>query len=141
MNPSVAKFIDFSGSAKVETNEYAAVDISGKTVKVPVGAKVGDVLPAEVDGYPVIAAILNNMVVSLETPFFCDASARPLTILSHMGSAVYRDTFCFLLAKAAASLFPGREFRVHSSIGSALWCTLEPGGENLEKEYTSTFYH
>jgi len=108
------------------------------------GSPVSDALPRSVEGRPVLAAILNNMAVPLETPVICDASAEPLTIVSERGAAAYRDSICFLAAKAATTLFPERKFRVHSALGSALWCTLDPVSENpggdaaaLEKEVKS----
>ncbi len=104
--------------------EILHIACAGGTFEVEPGTRVSEILPRTVGGFPVLAAMVNNMVVSLETPFFCDADAAPLTVESPYGAAVCRDTFCFLAAKAAKELFPDRKFRVHSSIGSALWCTL-----------------
>ena len=110
------------------------VDGDSEPQTVKSGTPAGDVLPAVFGGRPVLAAVLENIVVSLDAPLMCDASVSPLTIDSPSGAAVYRDTLCFLLAKAAAETYPGRTFRVHSSLGSALWCTLEPFSGEPEKE-------
>lgn len=110
------------------------VEAGGRTAEFPVGTPVSEALPAEAGGRPVLAAVLENMVVSLDTPLLCDSAAAPLTVAEPAGATVYRNTLCFLLAKAAAELYPRRVFRVHSSLGPALWCTLEPLSGNEAEE-------
>lgn len=92
---------------------------------------VGDALSqTDAAGRPVVAAILNNMVVSLETPLLPGCRPVPLTRADHHGFEVDRNTLVFLLAKCAAELFPQCVFRVRHSFGAALWCTLEDAREH-----------
>ncbi|MGN0852563.1 MAG: nucleoside kinase [Kiritimatiellia bacterium] len=86
---------------------------------------VADVLPAvDSDGRPVLGAMMNNMVVPLDTPLVGEPELAPLTRARPYGVDIHRSTLVFLLAKCASDAFPGTTFRVRHSIGPALWCTL-----------------
>jgi len=102
------------------------VTIDGQApVVVSVGTRVGEVLPSvNAQGLPVLAAIANNMVVSLFAPLLTDVSLKPLTISDEHGWTVYRNSLCFLLAKTAHELYPGLECRVRNSVGPGLYCTV-----------------
>ncbi|MCQ2388809.1 MAG: nucleoside kinase [Kiritimatiellae bacterium] len=82
---------------------------------------LADVLPACVDGRPVLGAILNNMVVPLATPLVGDPAVEPLTRADREGFGIYRATLAFLLAKCARELKPDEPFRVRYSAGPALY--------------------
>lgn len=92
---------------------------------VSAGTRVGDLLPSvDEDGFPVLGAIVNHMVLSLFIPLVTDAAIAPVTIRDSYGWSIYRTSLCFLLAKTAHELFPGLECRVRNSIGAGLYCTV-----------------
>lgn len=77
------------------------------------------------DGQPVVAALLNNDVVSLSAPVVITSRVQPLTLGDSHGWRVYRWSLCFLLAKAAHDVFPGLEVRVRHSLAKNLFCSVE----------------
>lgn len=92
---------------------------------VSAGTRISELLPSvDENGFPVLGAIVNNMVLSLFVPLITDANVAPLTITEEHGWNIYRTSLCFLLAKTAHELFPGLECRVRNSIGSGLYCTV-----------------
>jgi CRP-like cAMP-binding protein len=64
------------------------VELAGKTVTVPTGTRVQALLPEEVDGSPVVAALLNNKPVSLDTPFVTATPLAPMPLSHWEGRAV-----------------------------------------------------
>ena len=104
--------------------ETVKVQIGGVEREARFGATVASVLPASVDGRPVLGAVMDNMLVSLDAPMVWDVELRPVTIASRSGYEIYRATLSFLLAKCAARLYPGCAFRVRNSIGRALFFSL-----------------
>jgi uridine kinase len=92
---------------------------------VSAGTRISELLPSvDADGFPVLGAIVNNMVLSLFVPLTTGATLAPLTIRDEHGWNIYRTSLCFLLAKTAHELFPGLECRVRNSIGAGLFCTV-----------------
>jgi len=92
---------------------------------VSAGTRISELLPSvDEKGFPVLGAVVNNMVLSLFIPLITDASVTPLTIEDEHGWSIYRNSLCFLLAKTAHELFPGLECRVRNSIGAGIYCTV-----------------
>ena len=92
---------------------------------VAASTRVSELLPSvDEDGFPVLGAIVNNMVLPLFVPLIVDAAITPLTIRDVRGWDIYRTSLCFLLAKTAHECFPGLECRVHNSVGDGLYCTV-----------------
>jgi uridine kinase len=103
-------------------------------VVVSAGTRISELLPSvDEKGFPVLGAIVNNMVVSLFVPLITDATVSPLTLADEHGWNIYRTSLCFLLAKTAHELFPGRECRVRNSIGAGLYCTVAWPDLSVEK--------
>ncbi|HOE60538.1 MAG TPA: nucleoside kinase [Kiritimatiellia bacterium] len=93
---------------------------------VAVGTRISELLPSvDRDGFPVLGAVVNNMVQPLFMSFITDAKVEPLTIRDPRGWAIYRASLCFLLAKTVHELFPDVGCRVRNSIGTGLYCTVE----------------
>lgn len=86
-------------------------------VKVTRGTCLGEILPCEVNGLPVLAALLNNDIVPLNSPALLDGVLTPLTLADENGWQVYRRTLCFLLAKVLHDHFPTIKCRVRQSFG------------------------
>jgi uridine kinase len=98
-----------------------------KPVSVAAATPISEVVPAVAqDGYPVIGAVVNNMVQPLYTPLLSHAKVEPLSVASRYGHLIYRDTLCFLLGKVIHEEFPEINWRVRSSLGPALFCSVEP---------------
>ncbi len=76
------------------------------------------------DGQPVVAALLNNDVVSLSAPVVVTSTVSPLTLDDAHGWRVYRWSLCFILAKAAHETCPGLEVRVRHGLGRGLFCSV-----------------
>ena len=88
---------------------------------VSTGTRISDLLPSvNGDGFPVLGAIVNNMVLPLFMPLVADAAVAPLTIQNPYGRDIYRTSLCFLLAKSVHELYPGIECRVRNSVGAGL---------------------
>ena len=104
------------------------IAIEGETQErvVDYGTPLGDLLPKEVGGLPVLAALANNDVVPLDAPAIVDLRVRPLTLADEEGWQVYRRTLCFLLAAVLHAEFPGTDCRVRQSFGhNALFWTWD----------------
>ncbi|MDD4017398.1 MAG: nucleoside kinase, partial [Kiritimatiellae bacterium] len=94
-------------------------------VVVAAGTRISELLPSvDGEGFPVLGAIVNNMVLPLFMPLVAEATLRPLTIQDPYGWNIYRTSLCFLLAKTAHELFPGIECRVRNAVGAGLYCTV-----------------
>ena len=99
-----------------------------KPAVVSAVTRVSELLPSvDEDGFPVLGAVVNNMVLPLFMPLIVDATIAPLTIRDARGWSIYRISLCFLLAKTAHECFPGLECRVHNSIGDGYYCTIRWG--------------
>lgn len=105
------------------------VEVAGQAATcVPRGTLLEAILPGEVDGLPVLAALVNNDVAPLDMPLLVNAHVKPLTLADEEGWQVYRRTLCFLVAKVLHSDFPGVDCRVRQSFGhNALYWTWEVG--------------
>lgn len=103
------------------------------TLKVASGTPLLAFLPAEVGGQPVLAALLNNDVVSLHAPVVIASSVSPLTMDDLVGWRVYQWSLCFVLAKAAHDVCPDAEVRVRHTLGEGIYCSMScPDGTGRE---------
>ena len=71
---------------------------------------------------PILAALVNNDLVSLSYPLTVACTVIPLTLDSPHGWRVYRRSLSFLLAKAVNDCFPEAEVVVQHSFGTGLYC-------------------
>lgn len=95
------------------------VTIDGIVRRVPVGTPLLDLLPAEVDGDPVVAALVDRRPTSLVTPILAGGVLEPLTTAHWEGSRVYRRSVGLLLLEAAARCRPDLELQLEYSLGYA----------------------
>lgn len=77
------------------------VTVSGQPRAVASGTWVGTLLPEEVDGRPVVAALIDETAVSLVTPILSNCSVRPLTTKTWEGQRVQRRSLMLLALEAA----------------------------------------
>ena len=86
--------------------------------RMPTGTAVGSILPAEVDGAPVVAGLLGQTPVSLATPIFSSGSVAPLTTAHWEGRQIYARSVGLLLLEAAHRVAPERVVRMGPSRGT-----------------------
>jgi len=95
-------------------------------IKKPAGTLVRELLPPKLpNGLDVIAALVNNEVVSLNHALVVNAWVAPLTLADSHGWRVYRWSLGFLLAMAMRTASPEASFRVRHSLGNGLYCSVE----------------
>ncbi len=103
-----------------------------KPLSVSAATPVSAVVPAvDDDGSPVIGAIVNNMIQPLYAPLLSHSKIEPISTCSKHGRLIYRDSLSFLLAKVIHEQFPKIRWRVRSSIGPALFCSVESESESV----------
>lgn len=86
------------------------------------GTRVYEILNeihTEYDTMPVVAARVNNELVSLSYKIEVNASIEPVAINSEDGSRIVRRSLCFLLAMVSQKLFPDRRLVISHSLGDA----------------------
>lgn len=93
---------------------------------------VGSLLEARCDesGLPYIGALVNNDASSLSYPLTVNCKVEFITIANPHGWRIYRNSLCFLLAKAVNDLFPDAVFSVEHSFGLGLYCTFRKTGDH-----------
>jgi uridine kinase len=85
--------------------------------RVRTGTALGALLPLDVAGDPVVAALVNNKAVALEMPVMSDAHIEPLLASHWEGKRVYRSSLAMLLLEAARRVDPDTFVRLGPSIG------------------------
>jgi uridine kinase len=93
------------------------VTVQGERRKVRTGTMLRQLLPAEVGGEPVVAAIMGRKAVALETPITSETTVEPLTTAHWEGKRIYRASLGLLLLEAAARTDPEGETRLGPSMG------------------------
>jgi uridine kinase len=91
----------------------------GEIREIPYGTPVS-VLTKELTkdkAEKVIAALIDNELVSLSYKLKFNASFKPVTIDSPLGMATYKLSLCFLLTIAAREIFPERTLVIGHSFG------------------------
>ncbi|MCC6996681.1 MAG: cyclic nucleotide-binding domain-containing protein [Deltaproteobacteria bacterium] len=102
--------------SEVTVQLSSGTDSEGLRRVVSTGTHVGDLLPAEVDGRPLVAALLDGRPVALDTPIASDAWLAPIGLGSPDGRDVFQRSAGLLVLAAAQRLRP--EVVVH--LGPAL---------------------
>jgi uridine kinase len=103
------------------------VEVAGAVQAVVTGTRVGDLLPSEVNGDRVVAALLERRPVSLDEHVFTDSRVEAVTLASWEGRDVYRRSVSLLALEAARRISPTPRVRIAQSMGSAQRIELESG--------------
>ncbi|WP_428768802.1 nucleoside kinase [Treponema sp. HNW] len=99
---------------------------NGKVLQTAAGCKAADVIDMfEKADQPVIAVRFNNEICSLAQPLNNSGDLEAVRIGSSEGSTIYRRSLCFLLAAAAAEIFPGKRLVVGHSLGYGYYYTMD----------------
>lgn len=86
---------------------------------VPMGTELGSLLPADVNGVPVVAALSDRKLVSLATRLSSDARVDSVTLHSPEGREIYRRSMGLVLLEAAHRIEPHRAIRMGPSLSMA----------------------
>lgn len=96
---------------------HVEVRLEGSTRLVETGTLVRELLPAQVDGSPTVAALMNFKPVSLMTPVLTDTSLSPLLLSHWEGRQVFARSTALMLLEAAWELDPSLELHLGPSRG------------------------
>jgi uridine kinase len=108
--------------AKVE------VDVGGTKRVVRTGTPLAEILPSEIDGARVVAALVDRTALALSTPISAPANLEPLLETHWEGQRILRDTVNLVLLEAANEA--KIRVRLGASMGSATWIELEEADRN-----------
>lgn len=86
-------------------------------ITVRTGTRVGEVLPSEVDGHPVVGGLVDRRPVSLAEALTSDCRLDAMTTATTEGRSVYHDSLGLLLLEAARQLWPRANVRLEHGIG------------------------
>ncbi len=95
------------------------IRLGDEMIYVASGTPIVQALPEQVDGEPVIAALINSKSASLNTPVYASASIEPITRRDACGRGIYRRSVGLLLLEAASRLDPNLAVHIGPSLGFA----------------------
>ncbi|MBK9261403.1 MAG: cyclic nucleotide-binding domain-containing protein [Polyangiaceae bacterium] len=96
---------------------FVDVTVGNAWQRVRTGTPLASLLPAEIGGDRVVAALVNNKAVALAMPVLSDAHIEPLLASHWEGKRVYRSSLGLLLLEAARRVDPRATVRLGPSIG------------------------
>jgi len=112
------------------------ISVKGATRDVPEGTPVSAVVPDELDGAPVLGALVSNRLVGLDLPLHSDATVVPVTQRDRQGESILFRSACLLLYEAAAGLYPEARLVIGQSLANGYYFDFdgppELTGEVLE---------
>lgn len=98
-----------------------AVRVQGHAASqtVRTGTRAAELLPREVDGHPVVAALIDRKPVALHTALTSGCELGALTTAHWEGQRIYRQSLALLALDAARSVEPSAEIELAHSVGFA----------------------
>lgn len=96
----------------------------GKEQLVPYGTRVAELLGSlnkEHPEGPIVAALVNNDLVSVSFKVEVNGRVEPVRLYSPYGNRIYRRSLSFLLGMASRRLFPDRYLIIGHSLGDAYY--------------------
>lgn len=129
MTDSVGRLL---GQRFVPRRAQVTVDVGGALRPVPTGTTVGQILPAQVAGEPVVAGLVDSRPVSLETPVVSESTLKPLTLAEAEGREVHKRSAGLVLLEAATRAVPGTRARLLAPLETMqrVALALPPGLDN-----------
>ncbi len=88
-----------------------------ESLRVPSGTPLLSTLPREVNGVPVVAAVLGRRPVSLTACATWDTDVEPITLDTPEGQRIHRGSQALLLLEAAQQVAPEADVRLAHSVG------------------------
>ena len=119
-------------SQHVKTSLKIVVDGEEKTVRI--GTPLAQLLPAEIDGKPVVSGLFNHKQISLNRPLYTNGTAEALTLDNLEGRNIYRASVSLLALEAAHHVAPEVRLRIGPSLGYAYLFEIDsnPNGISLK---------
>ncbi len=105
------------GQRSLPRRTSIVVQVMGAAHAVAPGTPVGAVLPSQHEGAPVVAAMLDQRPVALETPLVSESKVAPLTSAMFEGRDVLRRSAGLAFLEVAHELYPREVFRLGGTIG------------------------
>ena len=96
---------------------FVNVTIGKEWQRVRTGTPLVALLPPDIGGDRVVAALVNNKAVGLEMPVMSDAHVEPLLATHWEGKRVYRSSLGLLFLEAARRVDPNLHVRLGPSVG------------------------
>jgi len=106
------------GQRSVRLRAEAKVTLPEGARVVSTGTPVEALLPRQVDGADVVAAMLDAKPVSLDTPIVSHASVEPITLGSWEGREAFRRSAALLVLEAAARVAPEVRVQLAQSVSA-----------------------
>lgn len=111
---------------------------SRKRIELDYGTRVSDLIRSEEEfrnpPHPIIAAKVNNELVSLSFKIEINSILEPVALDSEAGMRIYRNSLSFLLSRAVSELFPKRKLIIGHSLGHGYYFYFEDQTEVTEDE-------
>lgn len=85
--------------------------------EIRLGTTVGELLPRQIAGFPVVAGLLDRKAVSLSAHVTSDAEVDALTTRDLDGQRCYRNSQALLLLEAASHVAPDARVSMSHSVG------------------------
>jgi uridine kinase len=107
--------------------EPAEITYRGRQLYVPRGVAVADLMrlhPGPDDG-EVLAAVVNNRVVSLAAPILRSGTVEPVRYGTRYGARIYRRHLTMMLYEVFHSLFDGAQIQVGQAISEGYYFEAE----------------
>lgn len=101
------------------------VTVADQAQRVPTGTLVKELLPRTENNHLIVAALLNNKMVSLNTPMVTDAQVKALSICHWEGERIFRHSAALLLLEAAQRCYPEGDFHMMLSVGGTQWIQFD----------------
>ena len=111
-----------------------SIEVGGVTQSVPTGTRAGTLLPAEIDGVQVVAALLDRKAIALDTPLSAGGVLEALLATHWEGERVVGESLALIALEAARRFDPGLALRVGPSIGHGRVLELDPRAGHDTKE-------
>ncbi|HBD96266.1 MAG: hypothetical protein A2015_08145 [Spirochaetes bacterium GWF1_31_7] len=108
----------------MDTNITITIKNYNKTVVIPSGTKIFNLLKPEDEG-AFITARVNNAITSLSYSLKVKSIVEFITSDSHEGMEVYRRSLSFLLAKSTSVLYPKSNLVIRHSLGPGYYYELD----------------
>jgi uridine kinase len=108
-----------AGTEPASLPGHVDVTMAGEVRTVALGTELGRLLPTDVDGERVVAALVDRRAVSLVARLRAGGTLEPLTTAHWEGSRVYRRSVGLLLLEAADRVRPDLELQLEHSLGYA----------------------
>ncbi len=96
-------------------------------VEVKTGSLLSQVLPEKMGDFPVVAALVDRRVTSLDAQLFSDVDVEPLTANHWEGERVLRHSLALLVVEAAQDFSPPLALKLGFAVGAAQWMHVAHG--------------